>query len=505
MRDSYRPPLLATLTPEKHLIAVPLKIPVLPLRLRLWASRIFFTAAGTGSELILRFVRTVILAHLLVPAEFGAAMAITLVIFASELISDIGIDRFILNKPQDDGRVLATVHTLQIARSVIVAFGIVLCASPMARLFGIPQYTSSFMLTSVVILIRGFNHLGVKQAQRDYNYRPEAISLSVSQMVTLVATAVTAFILRDHRAILVAFGIEALVYVIVTHRLAASPFSVRMDPIIGREALAYGLPLIANGIILALMSQADRMLVGYYFGVEALADYAVILNIAVVPLASVYRIVASIALAMLARDREVPRRREVSYLLVAWGFTLVGLIYACGMSLGLDIVVPLIFGKAYTVADSLRLLVSLIVFMRVLRWAPSSLLMTLGKTKHVALANMIAGLGFVGSVVIVVFFRDMSSILAGVLIGEIASTAVFHRSVVRQVPAVYRSIERSLIGGILSAAMIAGGILLLPERSLASRLMLAVLFCAPATLITWGLLRCWKRREAIIAFTPLSP
>jgi O-antigen/teichoic acid export membrane protein len=79
-------------------------MPVLSLRLRLWAGRIFLTAAGTRSELILRFVRTVILSRLLVPAEFGVAMAITLVIFASELVSDIGIDRFILNKPQDDDR-----------------------------------------------------------------------------------------------------------------------------------------------------------------------------------------------------------------------------------------------------------------------------------------------------------------------------------------------------------------------------------------------------------------
>jgi O-antigen/teichoic acid export membrane protein len=239
------------------------------------------------------------------------------------------------------------VHTLQIGRAVIVAFGIVLCASPMAKLFGVPQYTPSFMLTSVVLLIRGFNHLGIKQTQRDYNYRPEAISTGVAQAISLTATVVTGYILRDHRAILVAFGVEGLVFAIMTHRLALLPFSVRADPIIGREALAYGLPLIANGIMLAVMSQADRMLVGHYFGIEALADYAVILNIAVVPLSSLYRIVASVALAMLARDREVQRRLEASYLLVAWGFTLVGSVYACGMSLGLDIVVPLIFGKAY--------------------------------------------------------------------------------------------------------------------------------------------------------------
>lgn len=476
-----------------------LKLPTLPLRLRLWASRLFFTTAGTGSELVLRFVRTVILSHLLAPAEFGVAMAITLVLYASELVADIGIDRFILMKSLDDSRALATMHVLQIGRSAVLAVGIVLTAYPMARLFGVPQDTPSFMLAAGVIFIRGFFHLGVKQAQRDYNYRPEAISIAVSQAISLVATVAAGYRHHDHSAILVAFGVEASVYVIMTHWLAPSPFSARIDPVIGREALAYGLPLIANGITLAIMSQADRMLVGYYFGVETLADYAVILNIAVVPLASLYRIVASIALAMLARDREAPLRLEASYLLVAWGFTLAGLIYACGLSLGLDIAVPLIFGKAYTVSNAVRLLVSLIIFVRVLRWAPNLIFMTLGRTKQLALANMIAGFGLVIGAAIVIYYRDLPAILVGILIGEIASNVTFHRFVVRQVPAVYRSTQRLLLGGILSAATIAGGSLLLPGASWASRLTLAALYCPPAALMAWGLLRRWKLREAIIA------
>lgn len=480
-----------------------LKLPALPLRLRLWAGRLFFTAAGTGSELVLRFVRTVILSHLLAPAEFGVAMAITLVLYASELVADIGLDRFILIKPPGDGRALATLHMLQIGRSAILAVGIVLIAYPMARLFGVPQYTPSFMLAAGVTFIRGFYHLGIKQAQRDYNYRPEAITIAVSQAVSLVATVMAGYTHHDHSAILVAFGVEASVRVIMTHWLAPSPFLARIDPVIGREALAYGLPLIANGITLAIMSQADRMLVGYYFGVEVLADYAVILNIAVVPLASLYRIVSSIALAMLARDCDVFRRLEASYLLVAWGFALVGLIFACGLSLGLDIAVPLIFGKVYTVADAVRLLVSLIIFARVLRWAPNLLLMALGRTKQVALGNMIAGFGLVIGAAIVIYYRDLSAILAGILIGEIAATAAFHLSVVRLVPAVFRSTRRSLLGGILSAVTIAGGSLLLPGASWASRLTLAALYCPPSALIAWGLLRRWKLREAIFALKSL--
>ena len=474
-------------------------MPVLSLRLRLWVSRIFFTTAGTGSELILRFLRTMVLSRLLLPAEFGVAVAITLLIFASELVSDIGIQRFILNKLTEDDRALATAHALQIRRAFVMAIGIVLCASPMASLFGVPQFKSSFMLVAIITLIRGFNHLGTKQAQRDYNYRLEAISISASEAVGLAAAIVAGYLLRDHRAILVAFGVEAGIYVIMTQRLALSPYSLRMDPVITREALTYGLPLIANGVALAVMSQTDRMLVGHYLGLEALATYAVVLNIAVVPLSSINRIVGSVALPALVRDREAPGRLEAGYLLTVWGFALVGFLYACGISLVLDVAVPLLFGKAYTVADLVRLLVSLIVFARVWRWSPTQLLLTVGRTKQLALANMITGFGLVIGTCILMIHRDMSSILAGLLIGEIASTAVFYYATLEMMPSAYRSIKKSAILGAFGAAMIASGLLLFPEPSWTNRLKFAVLLGSPAALLTWGLLIRWKHRESIIA------
>jgi O-antigen/teichoic acid export membrane protein len=478
-------------------LAVLIKMPGIPLRLRLWAVRVFYTTTGTGTELILRFVRTVILSHLLTSAEFGVTVAIALVIFASEQVSDLGSDRFILNKSQDDSRALATVHLLQIGRAVIVAFGIMLCAYQIAQLFGVPQYTSSFMLIAIIILVRGFNHLGVKQVQREYNYRPEAIANGVSQAIALIATIAMGYILRDHRAILVAFGSEALTFAYMTHRLNMLPYSLRIDPTIGREALNYGLPLLANGLALAVITQADRLLVGHFLGVEALANYAIVLNIALVPLGSAYRIASSIGLAMLARDRDAPQRLEASYLLASYGFILFGYTYASSMALGLDIVVPLIFGKVYTVSEAVRSLVSLLLFVRILQWAPTLLLLTLGNTKQVTIANLAAGIGLLICFVIVVFYHDISSILAGILIGAIAASAVFQRTAIKRMPSAYHSIERSLIGAIFSAATIGGGLLLFPEATWVSRLALAVLFCAPALLLSWGLLRSWRYREAI--------
>jgi len=305
-------------------------------------------------------------------------------------------------------------------------------------------------------------------------------------------------VLRDHRAVLVAFGVEAAVFVVITQRLAFSPYSLRMDPAITREALTYVLPLMANVVALAVMSQADRML-GHYLGLEALATYAIVLNVAMVPLSSLNRIASNVVLPALVRDREVPGGLEAGYALTSWSFALIGFVCACGISLVLDVAVLLLFGNAYTVADSVRLLVSLIVFTRVLRWSPTELLSTVGRTKELAFANMITGSGLVIGAGILIIHKDMSSILAGLLIGEIASIAVFYYTTLVVMPSAYRSINRSLIFAAFGAAIIVSGLLLFPEPGWTNRLTLAVLFGSPATLLTWGFFIRRKHREAVIA------
>ena len=296
-----------------------------PSRLRRWTTRISFSTAGTGVEVVLRFVRTVILSRLLVPAEFGVAVAIATVIFTCELVSDIGLERFVLAKSEDsDGRTLATAHVMQLVRGLLLAGGLALAAELVAKTFGIPEYRKSFMVVAIIMLIRSLNHLGVKQVQRDFNYRLEATAIVTAQVVALCLAVAAGYAMRDHRAILVAFGVEALAFAIMTHWLAPMPYELRLDRKTGREALAFGVPLLASGLALALTSQADRFMVGNVFGIKTLALYGVVLTMATVPLGSFYRVVSSIALPLLVRDRENPLRLEASYRLLTWGSLLLG-------------------------------------------------------------------------------------------------------------------------------------------------------------------------------------
>ena len=477
-----------------------------PSRMRQWTTRISFSTAGTAMEVVLRFVRTVILSRLLVPAEFGVAVAIATVIFTCELVSDIGLERFVLAKSEDlDGRTLATAHVMQLVRGLLLAGGLALAAGLVAKIFGIPEYRTSFMVVAIIMLIRSLNHLGVKQVQRDFNYRLEATAIVTAQVAALGLAVAAGYALRDHRAILVAFGVEALAFAIMTHWLAPMPYELRLDRKTGRQALAFGVPLLASGLALALTSQADRFMVGNVFGIKTLALYGVVLTMATVPLGSIYRVVSSIALPLLVRDRENPLRLEASYRLLNWGSLLLGTVYASGLALLLDVVTPMIFGGAYVVAKSMHILVAIIVLARVLRWPPTILALALGRTQRLAVTNIVSGAGLFISAGLLYFYQDLAIVLIGVLIGEIAALGLFQNIMNREDGAIGQSTLSSFGAGTVVASTIVCGLMLLPDASLANRLALAAAFLPSVVLLVWRLSRSWNDREASSPVAILRP
>lgn len=318
-------------------------------------------------------------------------------------------------------------------------------AGPAATFFGIPQAVASFKFAALVPLVRSFGHLGIKQIQRDYGYRAEALAVTASSVTGLaVAAFAAATILPDHRVIILAFLVEMAVYVAASHILAQAPMRVIPDRQTLRQLLAWGLPLMLNGAGLALIMQADRMVVGRFFGMDILGVYAVVLGLAVAPTSVLSQIANGLGLSMLARSRETPKRHLETYLWLAWFFAFLAFGYAAFIGLTLDVLVPLVFGKTFAVGTDAVI---------------------------------------------------MTSVLAGVLFGDGLTTALFQRAVIARIPNGIGSLWRCLAVATAGVAILTTTLRLLPDPSWANRGIVAASGALPAAILGWGVLWRWHLRE----------
>jgi O-antigen/teichoic acid export membrane protein len=461
-----------------------------------WTRRLSLAAAAPLVGFLSRFFRTVLLSHFLAPAELGIAIAITVVITTSEMISEVGLHHVVLVRSGPEAHeFLAAAHGLQLMRGLVISVALASLCVPLSAIFGIPELWRSFLLAAFIPLVRSLYHLGVYQIQRDYEYRPHALSVCMSSIAGFGIAILAVGWVPDHRIILMSLGGEALLLVILSHLLSPITYAWRAPPRFVREVLKYGLPLTANGIALALISQADRLLVAGKLGVESLAVYAVVVGLAQTPISPIFEIFGTLGMSMMVRSQGTPARQLASFTWLMWLFSLLAFAYATAVGLTLDFLAPLVYGPHYSVPQSWRVFITGIVFLSTYRGAHTILLLSLGHTSKLAIANATVGLGVVAAALAVAAHPAPESILAGKLFGDVISIAIFHWAAFTSLRSSGRTIIHCLIFSLASVSLFSLMIWSSPSPTWTTRMLLSAICLLPFSLLLWRAYISWRIRQ----------
>ena len=392
--------------------------------LNVWIARASIISLAAVIEFSSRFARTAILSRLLAPSEFGTAVAITVVIATAGLVTDVALDKFVMVR-SDEHKALAAAHMFSIIRGALIAMALIVSAPRTAAFFGVPQFSASFAILAIIPFVQSLGHLGITQIQRNYDYAPATLAQLFAQIGALIAVVPAAYVLRDHRAIIVSFLTEAVIYCIASHLLARNPYRLRPDRMVFYEAVAFGMPLLVNGIGLAMISQFDRLLIGHWFGVDTLAIYAVILNVAIVPISLIHRVFGTMGLSYISARKKDHLVTPDDYLALVFLWGAIATIYTLFVAITLDGLTPLIFGSHFRVSPIVHILVMVMAFCAVAKGAPTSLLLATGKTARLSLLTLSGGSGLIFSFVLIQWWPRFEIALVGTAAGNLLSYVVF--------------------------------------------------------------------------------
>ena len=239
---------------------------------------------------------------------------------------------------------------------------------------------------------------------------------------------------HDHRVILLSLFSEAATYAVLSHVLVPHETVGRVDPSVRRAALAYSLPLMANGVCLMLIKQLDQIVVANFFGLTTLAVYALGFNLAVTPSSPLQAISQKIGLPLLGNTRASPERYRRTSTLIVLGMTLLAAAYALPVGLALDYAVPALYGRQYNLAPGFATFAMLSAYLRLCRSGPTMLLLQRGATGSLAVGNMVGGVGALGGLLGGFVFRRLDCVMAGFALGDLASFVTYLFLVRRDVP-----------------------------------------------------------------------
>lgn len=403
--------------------------------LRHHAGRLAGASVSPAFEFASRFARTIILSRFLTQADLGAAVMLVTLLASCEFLTDVGLEPFVmvygrLNRAQ----AVAAARQIAIARGVLMALLIVLLAPLLADFFGARSHVDSIRWLSIVPLVRGFRNLRTVQIQSEYRYRAEAMSKVVADLAALVIVLPAVAWFHDERAMLASLIVEAALYVMISHFAMPAERVGAVDPVVRWAALTFGLPLMANGIGLIMLSQFDRIIISNLFGLETLALYSVVFNLANAPISLFMMIFGRILLPFLVRSQDAPAKSRETSLTAVWSVFAIAASYALAVGVLLDLVVPLLYGQQYQVSTGLHALVTLIVFSRFCRNGLSGVFLVHSETGRLTGANLLSGIGLIVGLALGVFYRRVEGVMVGLLIGEMLSLLALLKLASRRLP-----------------------------------------------------------------------
>jgi len=277
-------------TAEKKLnqnLSAPLSTKVV--RGGLWVFSLRIAARG------LRFLRTVILARLLAPHDFGLFGIAMISMAALEALTQTGFETALVQKKENVESYLDTAWTISAVRGTIL-FSILFFLAPwIAKFFDSPQATMIIRVISMSALLSGFKNVGLIFFQRELEFNKLFFYEFSSILVDLAVAITLAFTLRNVWALVWAGLAAGVVRLFMSYLIHPYRPRLTLAKREFHELLGYGKWLFGSGVLVFLVTQGDDFFVGKVLGPAALGLYQMAYLVSNLPATEISRTMAQVA------------------------------------------------------------------------------------------------------------------------------------------------------------------------------------------------------------------
>lgn len=252
----------------------------------------------------------ILLAHILVPEDFGAFAVALVALNAVLSINELGVSLALVRWPGNPRDIAPTVTTISMASSFVL-FALCWFGAPeFATQLGSPGAAGVVRLLCSSVLIDGATAAAAQFVNREFRQGTRLVvdfsnlGLSTGITVALALAGLGPWSLAVGR--LVGNGMSA----VLLFRLVSLWPKPGFDRTQARELLKFGLPLAGASLLVFAMLNVDYVVTGHLLGAVALGLYLQAFNLASWPVNMFSTVVRRVSLAAFARVQHDPRRRE---------------------------------------------------------------------------------------------------------------------------------------------------------------------------------------------------
>jgi O-antigen/teichoic acid export membrane protein len=454
---------------------------------------------GQVTSQVCSFVRSVIVARLISPENFGIAAVFVTTYVLLEMLSDLAADKLLIQAKDGDVPVFQkTAQLVQVGRCLTNAAILFLLGGPLSRLFGAPQAEWAFRCVGLIPLARAFMHLDMGRLQREMRFGPSVIVNASSNVLATLLALPLALWFRNYSAMLWILVLQAVSATVASHLVAERRYGWARHTEYAKRMFRFGWPLVINGLLMYGIFEGDRVIIGsakrlFPMSTYTLADlgvYSVAFSVTMAPALFITNLVNSLFLPFLSRLQESLREFEWRYLRCVNAVVLLAAVVSISFIVGGGWVVTWVYGHKYSAAAGFIGWLGAMWGVRIIRSVPTLSAIARGDTKTSMVSNIVRSLALVGMALAAAMGSRLAWISICGFCGELLALGMLLWRLQRWhgIPAVltFRPLAVTALGmaagGLMSAAGIGssgGAAAMLASLGLVLATLVAMLFVIP--------------------------
>lgn len=381
----------------------------------------YFTVAFSGLSwtaglrLTLRVVtilRMGLLARILSKSALGVFGIVVMVLSFLEIITETGINVFLLQKKEDIKNYIDTAWMLSILRGLVISLGIIIVAPVISNFFNSPEVKNLLYLLSLASLIRGFINPAIVTFVKNLQFGREFLLRSSIFLVEVLVSIVICWYTRSPVGLVWGLIASAAFEVAVSWLFIPVRPQLVWNTNRAKEILHWGKWVTGFGVLDYLFTQSDNIIVGKLLGESSLGVYQNTYKISTTPVSEIvdvfYRATFPIFVRMTQQKHNL-KNAVIKTLLVVNGLTI---------SLGLLIylfasqIINIVFGANWQEAIPVLQILAFLGIARGISYSFNAVFMAQKLQKYVTIIIFTSTLGLL--ITIVPFVQWWGIVGAGV-------------------------------------------------------------------------------------------
>ena len=253
-------------------------------------------------------LKTVILARLLSPTDFGLVGLALVTVGTINTVSGVGIYTALIQKKQLEDDDLNAAWWILFVRGFLLYLILLPVSGVLAHFFEDARLERIFQFIFLTFLFRGFQSIGLVRLSKAMNFKRLTWLHQISNGVSLIVAVVLGLALQDFWALVVAHLAQLATLVIVSYFLEPFWPRSRIDWKRARDLLRFGKYVLAGTVSTFVVVRGNEFLVAKLVGVDLYGYYALTLSLIRVIYDSIGQLISSLVFPALSKIQDDKRR-----------------------------------------------------------------------------------------------------------------------------------------------------------------------------------------------------